>query len=58
MSDTVVKNVLSPFEGNKNLGNPKGIKFYLQSTKDIDKEADKLDISVSNSKEILDHFSV
>ena len=35
-----------------------GIKIYLQDKKDIDKESDKLDISVSNSKDTIDHFSV
>ena len=33
-----------------------GIKLYLQSTKEIDKETDKLDISVFNTKDIIYHF--
>ena len=48
--------VLIPFKGNINPGDPQGIKLYLQATKDIDKEADELDISVSNAKDIIDHF--
>ena len=39
-----VKYLLSPFEGNINPGYPKGIKLYLQETKEIDKETDKIDI--------------
>ena len=35
---------ISPFEGNLNHGYPMGLKLYLQATKDIDKETDKLDI--------------
>ena len=49
--------VLSPFEGNTNTGYPQGIKLYLQSTKKIDKEYDKLDVSFSNDKYIIYHFS-
>ena len=33
-----------------------GDKIYLQATKDIDKEADKLNILVSNDKDSIDHF--
>ena len=51
-----VNYVLSPFEGNKNPRYPQGIKIYLQATQDIYKEDDKLDISVSNAKDIIDHF--
>ena len=47
-----VNYVLSPFEGNINTGDPMGIKLDLQVTKEIDKETDKLDISVSNTNEI------
>ena len=46
MDAPVVNYVISPFEDNINPGYPKGLKLYLQETKDIDKEADKLDISV------------
>ena len=56
MDVPVVKYVIITFEGNINPGDLKGIKMYLQETKDIDKEADKLDISVSNAKDIIDHF--
>ena len=49
-------NVLILFKGNIHPGDPTGIKLYLQGTKEIDKEADKLDISVSNAKYIVGHF--
>ena len=48
--------VLSPFEDNINPRDPRGITIYLQATKDINKEASILDISVSNAKDIIDHF--
>ena len=51
-----VNYVLIPFEGNINPGYKQGLKIYLQSTKDIDKVADKLEISVSNAKYIMYHF--
>ena len=51
-----VNYVLRPFEGNINPGDPKAIKIYPQATKGIDKESYKLDISVSNSKEVIDQF--
>ena len=50
------KYVISPFEGNINPGDSQGIKRYLQEKNDIYKESDKLDISVSNSKYIIDNF--
>ena len=56
MEDPFVNYVLSPFEGKINPGYPHGLKLYLKSTKEIDKESDKLDISVSNAKDIIDHF--
>ena len=40
MSDTI-ENVISLFGGNTNAGDPTRIKLYLQSTKDMDKEAGK-----------------
>ena len=49
---------LSHLKGNINPWDPTGIKIYIQEKKLIDKETDKLDISVSNSKEIIDHFLV
>ena len=51
-----VNYVLSPFKGNINGKDPQGIKLYLQTTKDIKKEADKLDISVSNAKYVVQIF--
>ena len=44
------------FQGNINPDDPTGIKIYLQATKGIDKETDKLDVSVSNVKDIVDNF--
>ena len=41
-----VNYVLSPIERNTNPGYPQGTKIYLQAKKEIEKEADKLDISV------------
>ena len=51
-----VNYVLRPFEGNINTGYPTGFKLNIQATKDIDKGTDKLNISVSNAKDIVDHF--
>ena len=44
--DDPINYVLSQFEVNINPGDPMGIKLYLKSTKEIDKEADKLENSV------------
>ena len=52
----VVNYVLSPFEGTINTLYPQVIKTHPQSTKEVYKEAYKLDISVSNAKDIIDHF--
>ena len=51
-----VNYLLGPFEGSVDTGYPKGIKINFQATKEIDKDADKLDISVSNSKYIIYNF--
>ena len=51
-----VNYVLSPFEGNINPWDPTDLKLYIQGTKQIDKETYKLYISVSNFKDIVDHF--
>ena len=48
--------VLSPFEGNISLISTMRIKLYIQATKEIYKETDKLDFPVSNSKDIIYHF--
>ena len=58
MVDLVVNYVLSPFEWNIKPVNPQAIIIYLKATKEIDKEADKIYISVSNSKDIIDHFII
>ena len=44
MVATVDNYVLIPIKGNINLGDPQGIKIYLQEKKEIEKEYDKLDI--------------
>ena len=36
--------VLIPSEGNINHGDPTGLKYFLQETKEIDKETNGLDI--------------
>ena len=53
----VVNYVISPFEENIDTGDPHGITLYIETTKEKDTEADKLDISVPNSKDIIDHLS-
>ena len=53
---TAVKYVLIPFEVNINLGDLQGIKLYLWSTKNIEKEAAKLDISVLHAKYFVEHL--
>ena len=56
MAAPVVNYIISPFDESVNPGYPQGIKNYILETREIDKEADKLDISVSNDKEIIYHF--
>ena len=48
--------VLIPLLGKINPGDIQGIKLYLQATNEIYKEAEKLEISVSNSKDNIYHF--
>ena len=50
--------LLSPFKGNIYLRYPTSLKIYLQATNKIDKETEKLDISVSNAKDIIDPFII
>ena len=45
-----VNYILCPFEGNINTRYPQRFRPYMKATKEIEKEADKLDISVSNTK--------
>ena len=52
-----VNYVLSPFEGNIHFRDPQRLKLYLWEIKDVDKEANKLGISVSNYKDIIYHFT-
>ena len=35
---------------------PHGIKLYPWETREIEKESDEIDISVSKAKDIIDHF--
>ena len=58
MAAPVVNYVLIPFKGNINPGYPHWLKTFIKATKEIDKEAEKLDISVSNSKDIKDAFFI
>ena len=58
MADSDMNYVFSPFEGKLNTGDPQVIKFYRQAKKEIDKESNKLDIPVSNAKDIVDHFLI
>ena len=53
-----VNYVLILFEGNINPGDPMGLKIYLEAKKEIYKETDKLDISVSDSKDIIYNFLI
>ena len=56
MADPFVNYVISPPEGEINPVYPQDLKLYFQAKKDIEKEADKLDISVSNTEDILYQF--
>ena len=56
MAAAQVKYVIRPFEGKTNLRYSQRLKLYIQATKEIDKEAEKLDILVSNAKDIIDNF--
>ena len=56
MDAPVVNYVFSPFEGNINPGDPQRIKLYIQAKNYIDKEDDKVENLVSNSKDIICHF--
>ena len=51
-----MNDVFSPFEGKINPGDTMGIKLYLQVTREIEKQTDNIDISVSNTKDIIDNF--
>ena len=51
-----VNYMLIPFKGNQNPGYSQDIKLYLQETKEIEKESDKLDISVLNATYIIYYF--
>ena len=56
MASPIVNYVIIPFKRNVNPGDPQGLKLYLQAAKEIDKESENLDISVSNAKNSIDHF--
>ena len=51
-----VNYVLDPYGGKINPRDIQGIKFYLQATRGIEKESGKLYISVSNAKNVFNHF--
>ena len=53
-----VNYVIGPFEGNINARDIWGLTIYLQETKEIYKESNKINISVSNAKYIIDRFIV
>ena len=50
--DDPINSVLRPFKGNINPVDPTGFKLYLE----IYRKADKLNTSVSNAKDIIDHL--
>ena len=56
MVASVVNCTIIPIKQNTNPVFPQGLKLYLPKTKGIDTDSDKLDISVSDSKEIIYHF--
>ena len=49
---------LIPFKGDINPGDPQGPKIYIQAKKEVGKEYKNVDISVFNSKYIIDHFLI
>ena len=51
-----VNYVLRPFEGSMKPGDPTGLNICLQEIKEIVKETYKLNISISNAKDIVDNF--
>ena len=57
-SDPDVNYIIIPFEGNMNPVYQQGIKLYLQTTKYIDNEDEKLDILVSNAEDIIYYFLI
>ena len=48
--------VLRPLEGNIHTRDSYGVKLYLIATRYIEKETDKLYITVKNTKDIVKHF--
>ena len=54
--DAPINYVISPFKWKINTINTTGLKLYPQATKEIGKESEKLDVLVSNTKGIIDHF--
>ena len=54
--DDPINYFIGPFEAIINPGYPTGLKLYRQAKKEMDKETDKLYISVSNAKDIIHHF--
>ena len=56
MASPQVNYLLIPSEGNINPREPQVIKIYLQAAREIEKETESLDISLSNAKDIINHF--
>ena len=53
-----IKYVIIPFGGNISPRDSTELKISLQATRDTDKGTDKLDISVSNTKDVIYFFPV
>ena len=51
-----VNYVLRPSKGNINPRNSQGLKIYLQEIRYTEKYTDKLDIAVSNPRDIVEHL--
>ena len=58
MAAPVLKFVIDPFGGNINPVDPQWIKLHIKATEEIYKEVYKLDLSVSNAKEIIYNFII
>ena len=56
--DNPVNYILRPFELRTNPRDPQGMDIYLQEARKIEKYTDKLDISVLNTKTIVENFLI
>ena len=50
--------LIRPFEDNINHKEPQGLKYYIQKTKGVEKEADELDTWIWISKVNIDHLLI